>query len=383
MKGIYVMWSLHLILVPIYVFGSGKPQPSHMFLLATLIAFSVMRATNTLTVNLAVSATLRQASSSILLIFSLFAAYVCLVNAYWMVALSSYKPLMFASFQVYNLLLIYFVLALAVRDFRLFVRYTHIGFSAALMLIILAILVSGIDSATRESGLFNNPNQLAFFALSASLIFYMSEKLGVGTTIWNRAMMGLACFICALSLSRAGLAGCALILGASFLDGKQWLKNMVLMTIVTGALLAFAGASGITERMSARSEQTNAVFENQFVGRGYDRMLVNPEYLFFGAGEGDFKRFGGILASMGAEMHSSMGTLLFSYGFIGLLLYSMIWKKMLSANAGVAYKLCAMAPIAYGVTHNGLRFSAAIIAMMFMICGGLVLSQRARAEITQ
>lgn len=375
MKLILSTWALHLMLVPIYVFGSGSMQPSHMMLLLALSLFFLKPDNHR---DAAISSTPAELNRQIAArgrlictLFALFALYVCMVNSTWSMLLSSSKPLLFSSFQVYNLLLIYFIFSVASRDFYRFARYTRWGFSGAISIILLSILYSGVGSVARESGLFNNPNQLAFFCLSSCLAFYIMEKLSIGSSLWNRALIGLSCFICILTLSRAGLVGCGLIFIASLFDGARKMSRGLTIVIVGGILVIFAGSIDVLDKLEARNKQTNAVFDNQFEGRGYDRIVGNPEYILFGAGEGENRRFDGFLASIGGEMHSSVGTLLFSYGVLGLALYSSLWAIMLFSYSGMAFKICAAAPIIYSFTHNGLRFSAALIAIMLMICGGM------------
>lgn len=379
-KLIFSIWTLHLVLVPIYVFDSGSMQPSHMILLVAL-ALALMNpdeahSAKTSSTSPVLSLKINSVGRRICTLFALFALYVCIVNSAWMAVLASYKPLLFASFQIYNLALVYFIFLIASKDFYSFARHTRLGFSIANIIIIISIFYSGLDSASRESGLFNNPNQLAFFCLSSCLCFYVMEKLSIGTSLWNKGMIGLSCFICILTLSRAGLVACGLVFISSLLGGGKG-SSRALMIAAIGVMLGFfAWSTGFLDKIEARNEQTNAVFEDQYQGRGYDRIEGNPEYLLLGAGEGEYRRFSGFLASIGGEMHSSVGTLIFSYGLIGFGLYAAIWGTMFFSYPGFAYKICAAAPIIYSVTHNGLRFSAAIIAIMLMIMGGIAASHQ-------
>ena len=374
MRFVLTIWCLHLILLPIYVFGSGSIQPSHIVLITGLLTLvlsqhfqSQIGGARQSIVDTRIAITGRL----ICTIFCLFALYVCTVNSAWAAILSSAKPFLFSSFQIYNLLLVYFVFSVASKGFFSFARYTRAGFSGALILISVSILYDGYGSASRESGLFNNPNQLAFFCLSSSLCFYIVEKLGIGSSLWNRSFIGISCFICMLTLSRAGLSCCVLVFLASLFDGPSKLSKSFIILVTTTALLIFAGSIGIIESLEKRNQQTQAVFDNQIEGRGYDRILESPEYILLGAGEGENRRFEGFLASLGGEIHSSVGTLIFCYGIIGFSLYSCLWWFMFFASPGLVYKICAAAPIIFSVTHNGLRFSAGIIAVLLMTCGGI------------
>lgn len=370
-----IFWTLHLAVLPVYVWGSGSMQPSHMILLMALATSSLQRKKSAAPGGLeaSVMAILREKGRLVCFVFSLFALYVCMVNSVWSMLLNSYKPLLFASFQVYNLLLSYFIYRMVISDFRGFLKHTMLGFSAALILIVVALLVTGIGTASRESGLFNNPNQLAFFCLSTCVVFFALEKLHVGSTAWNRTAIGLACFVCMLTVSRAGLACCALVFMASIVDSARRASTWLLMLVVGGALLASIQSLDLIGEVQTRNERTQAVFDNQIEGRGYDRIIRHPEYLLLGAGEGENRRHGGDLAALGGELHSSVGTLLFSYGVVGLLIYGSLWLLMYRAGAGLSFKMCALAPIAYSVTHNGLRFTAGVIAIMLLIYVGTAL----------
>jgi len=381
MKLIYFLWTLHIVLTPIYLFGSGTLQPSHAVMLTAMLFFFILSKKNAVTdswVPAEIKTECDNRGRLVCTIFCLFALYVTIVNAFWSVTLNSLKPLFFSSFQYYNLLLIYFSFNLIRFNCLSFFRHTWAGFSGAIVLVFIAVFASGFNSASREEGLFNNPNQLAFFCVSSCLIFFISDRLSIGSPIWNRLMLVISCFLCLLTLSRAGLVACFIIFTFTMLGDVKQAGRVFLMIFFGLLLLATSYSIGFNERMQARNKQTSAVFDNQVEGRGYDRILANPEYLLLGAGEGLNKRFGGELASIGGELHSSVGTLIFCYGIIGFSLYSAIWYLMIAAGTGFAYKACAIAPILYGVTHNGLRFSAATIAIVFMIYGGFLHNKKIR-----
>jgi hypothetical protein len=85
--------------------------------------------------------------------------------------------------------------------------------------------------------------------------------------------------------------------------------------------------------------------------RGYDRILHHGEFLAFGAGEGALYRF---QSGETLEMHSSLGTLLFSYGIVGLLLFArMLW--LIARGAGAKPLLFLVPALSYSLAHNGLR----------------------------
>ena len=76
----------------------------------------------------------------------------------------------------------------------------------------------------------------------------------------------------------------------------------------------------------------------------------------FGAGEGAAWRFGGpINPRQGQrEMHSTLGTVLFSYGVIGFSFF-LVFLAMVFRRAPLAHMLYSLPIWAYGMTHQGLR----------------------------
>jgi hypothetical protein len=89
--------------------------------------------------------------------------------------------------------------------------------------------------------------------------------------------------------------------------------------------------------------------DDSLEGRGYDRIWKHPEYWIFGAGEGEYYRFG-----VGMEFHSTLGNLQVSYGILGLGLFLiMLFLIMRHDRYQNAYIILFL--MMYGLTHNGIR----------------------------
>ena len=383
MNASLVLWGLHLALLPLYVFKSGGVQPSHLIFLTAFCAMALEGRGQTVTATGQYSgqySLMRSSGHMFCLLFGMFVLYGWLVNSAWTVLLSSAKPLVFSMFQIYNLLLVYFVVSVAPGNWERFCQVTRTGFGAALTLTVLVIVLRGQADAAREEGLFNNPNQLAFFSLSASVVFFVMERLSVGSAMWNRIAIAAATFACLASLSRAGLVGCGLVLLSSMFSGRGSSSRVFMAVAIAGAMVLVIGSLQVVDRLESRNDRLRLQETSTAEGRGYDRLFHHPEYAVLGAGEGEVKRFEGLLSSAGAEMHSTFGTVLFSYGVIGLLLYGGAWLLVVSAGPGLAFKICAMTPVIYGITHNGLRFSAAMVAMLMLLLGGLAMRQPRRSS---
>jgi hypothetical protein len=159
-------------------------------------------------------------------------------------------------------------------------------------------------------------------------------------------------YLALISASKAALGGIMLIA----------LVGVVirLRTIFVVAAI-FAATYTIAEPMRDAVDQTIARYEsdtsNSFVEeRGYDRILKYPEYLLLGAGEGGYQRFRHDSALGTHEIHSSIGTLFFCYGAVGTLLFALFSLTVLR-RSGLRMWLLVAPSFAYGMTHQGLRFT--------------------------
>lgn len=94
------------------------------------------------------------------------------------------------------------------------------------------------------------------------------------------------------------------------------------------------------------------------------RILEHPEHLAFGAGEGAVDRFDPVHP---IEIHSSAGTLLFSYGVVGSALFLLFLYHVLKLAS--PYLIAHLIPVTfYTLTHQGLRESMFWILLAFLQC---------------
>ena len=125
---------------------------------------------------------------------------------------------------------------------------------------------------------------------------------------------------------------------------------MMLIISIAG-LVAMFGNLTVLDSLHERITRKQFNFAEEQSYRGYDRISNHPGYLWFGAGEGVTDRF---VSQLEGEMHSSVGTVLFSYGVPGLMLF--IWLIVVAARRnGLRGLLYILPALAYGLTHNGLR----------------------------
>jgi hypothetical protein len=107
--------------------------------------------------------------------------------------------------------------------------------------------------------------------------------------------------------------------------------------------------------------------------RGYDRITQYPQFWVLGSGEGDYKRFEETTVIGEHELHSSMATLFFCYGGVGVAMFT--WFMWLVVKRGGPRTYLIVGPaFAFGMTHQGLRAS-----LLWVLLAVVVALKRANA----
>lgn len=333
---------------PVYLFESGNPQPSD-FVAVIFVVFVV-------TGGMAVRGW-RYPVYGMPLWHLLLVFWVTLVNISWAIILSSEALLRPSFFFLYNFMVASSII-LCLRHVRKFQEWLTFAIMAGLIVSGTGALYS-LGAHIRPTGFFNNPNQLGYYSLLGLCALIVATDFRVkATPIFLLAIMGGVIGIVAAG-SLGAWGGLGLLASAFFFNlvkskgrGVMIACFLVVATglVVEGANLYSDGA--IAETIEARINRADHKFESLYQERKYNRIAYNLEYTFLGAGEGEYeKRF---YPYVSTEIHSSIGTLIFAYGGIGLLLFFAI---VLSAlwRAPLPVWIVVSAPMAYSVSHMGLR----------------------------
>lgn len=146
---------------------------------------------------------------------------------------------------------------------------------------------------------------------------------------------------------------------------RRWRLGLLCVAYVVGSLRLLAPdkvewifTEGLVAKVTKHIEGALNEKDSTPEGRGYDRIWLSPEHLFIGAGEGAFARFTNKSGDKGVEIHSTWGTILFSYGIVGLTLYTACLFLIFRPAPPAHWAYFATIAL-YGVTHQGLRFSMA------------------------
>lgn len=345
---------LACLLWPFYFFESGTPQVFVIFLL--LFCIVVIGSKRIYLWQL------QQLKNFTYLLVG-FLLYTLLVNGYHAISSDSLKPLVYSTYFLLSFgVAITFSACLLIKPEILHALY--LGIAASLALQAALLLPDYTELCTRQKLFFNNPNQLAFYSLlSLSLLIYLYSKLKK-----NAVLFGVAVFssmILTLSThSRGAVLSSVLLILLQFVFGDRLVKKL-LAIIVTILMIAFLAANGLNlsivqcksstalEKSVGRLSSLTRGVEARVKKRGYDRIIDYPEYLIFGAGEGGARNF----ARPGEkkiELHSFLGTLVFSYGVVGFC-FAAVLLYLLVRQGGAEVVLYLLPLMAYSMVHNTLR----------------------------
>lgn len=351
------VWALYVLAIPFYVVAGGYPQPGDalLFVVAPMVLFGWRGRLG------------RQASLTIRWLRWL-TVWVCIVDLVWAVLLwNAGLNVLYPLYFVYNLVL----LVTAVTLFQRYGdRFLYLTVQLLFFLVVFQVAVSfvfrGGGWGTRSNLFFHNPNQLGYFALLTACVFALTQRrLKLSLFKVSVALLGCA-YLGVLSASRSSVAGIGLLALLMVVSNPRVLIAATL--IAAGVGFIGTPADGSFDTIQQRLSEDRNPGLSFWQQRGYDRIWNNKEYLLFGAGEGNYRRFEETTAIGGAEIHSSAGTLIFSYGIIGSTMFVMFCAAMIR-GAKIRTTLVLLPPLSFTIAHQGLRFT--LLWILFALFIGL------------
>ena len=340
------LFAIYFLLKPFYFFPSGSPQVGDFLVLGLCVLLLVIGTP-------APSPATRSSS----FFAGAFVVYAVVVNVVWAALLGQSELLKAPSFLLFNFLLFFLTLMLADRYGDLFHRYT-IGAVAASLLLLVLVSVADPGATRRQVVTFENPNQLGYWSLlSISIFLLCSLRVRVHWLLRLTACCA-SFYLIALSLSKAAMISSLALFALAFVS-----KPRQLFAVAPLVLLLVLGVDGgdLVENVSHRLSGIGDQADDSMGRRGYALFARFPQYLIFGAGQGVYERF---YDWSPREFHSTMGTILFCYGAIGMSLF-LLFLLQVFATAGL-YRFAFLGPaFLYGIAHQGMRFS--LFWMLFAI----------------
>ena len=301
-----------------------------------------------------------------------FAGFTFFINVIHYMIDRDFTFLLSSVYYAYNALLFMMVVDLFRQDHERTAKVVYIAVGAALIMEIIYIqFFPGIRSS-RFTGTFHNPNQLSYFALLCACII-IALRLNKTFRIQDLVLILCAGYLQSVALSKAGIISYALIFMALFFSRALSFSFKSIQVFFGVCLLIFAAldtdtfvrtAAQFDELMNsvARIQNIGQEADDNLEGRGYDRIARYPENLILGAGEGAYYKY--TLSGKNKEMHSGLGTLIFSYGVTGMFLLGLVFYMIFNRSPAVMWALL-FALMLYGLTHQNLRFS---MLWLFLAC---------------
>ena len=343
------IWLLYFVLSPFYVFQSGLPQPADIIIFGGILVF------------LAIGRMYYSRHVASVYVFGLiFVGLTASINLIHFHFIADIKFIMHSLFYAFNFGIFLYVVNLFAREPVRMNRYTYIALSAVILIQFIAVQFFPDTDDFRASGTFNKSNQLAYWCvLSASLLLILKRNKQINFI--DIALFSILTYMQMLSLSKAGIV-VFFVLFIIFLAAPQMPKTYRVFLVFIISLLIISNLSNSkrvfealnrVETIEAVSQRLNTIgkqSDDTPEARGYLRLVKHPEYLFVGAGEGAYWRFGR------QELHSGIATLVFSYSIFGFSVFLLFLGNIFFKLPW--YYTAMLVPIfLYGLTHQNIRFS--------------------------
>jgi hypothetical protein len=362
-KAILGMWSLYPLLVPFYLMGKtpipgrekvegGVPQLADYYLVALMaLVFA------------AAPFRLRRAVVPVVLVFACFVGYTVFINLAWGTILEDLSLLKNSLFYGYDLLLFVTCLTLYSAFGEEFLKVTVYAVGASVVLqAVLSPLAPG-QANSRQALFFNNENQLGYFCILAATMFVLGARQFRIRLCYQLPVYASVVYLTLLSQSRSALLALGVLAVLELLD------RPLRLLLVIGGVLGIWFVITLTPPILGKSEERLVVQGgyDTAAARGYDRIANYAEYTLFGAGEGAYHRFRSDLYD--SELHSSYGTLLFCYGIVGTVLFTL--GLIFTCKSTPRYALYLIPAFVHGFVHQGLRFAFFWAMLGFLCCSAL------------
>lgn len=340
-----ILLYLYFITAPLYFISSGLPQMSEL-IMSLIFLLNILNIINIIFSKYSVS-------------YSPFFIYVIVINLFFFYYTQDSTFILSSLFYVFNWIVVCLIIYLIITNEKKYLKtILYACMTSGVVQILLSLIVP--SDSTRNTILFNNPNQLAEYAVMiVVLVLYCNTRLK-GKTRINYTIMGIGLYLGYLSASKAGMIS-LLVISILFLilNSRSFFEKalsiLISISLLVITYLVFSdsrlmyGINSQIDLIMTRFNHNKNHDEGIFLDRGYDRIIDFPEYIIFGSGEGYLERF-----DTNIELHSLFGTLLFSYGIFGLIFFMFILIFIVVKLPFKSYYLL-IGPLLYTVTHQGLR----------------------------
>ncbi len=350
--------------LPLYLFPSGVPQPSHFILLLSLFFL------------------LFQSRFVIKFEFVLLAfwAFVFAREVVEFLLTGNAKSLLSPLFLSFNVLLFTGINSFYSneKNIKLIIKTNKTIAGATIFAILVTIVgIFLLDSGEtglleeRKVGTFNNPNQLGYFSVCIASIVILLAKNRVLEIKYSLILIALAFVMSIFSQSKAATITIFIVM-----TGFGWLYSKTLNRKILFGFFTLLAIISVASYLISNSQVSDTVMvkrivnlfnenDSNFEGRGYGLVKeIDGLNFLYGAGsevEND---------SWTREIHSTFFSIFVYYGAIGISLFLIFYIKIfyaLYSKFGLVDSIIIYSPpFLYGISHNGFRFT--IFWIFLVLC---------------
>lgn len=342
-----------------YFFKSGIPQPAHYVIALSFISFLVSSRHITFPNN----------GIWPLKFLLAFVIYQACVNVAYFAISQDTGFVMQMLYILYGFIVFLFIFNLYISETGVLRKITFFSLFGLSVLFFLPFVGLGeYRFFPRYNAFFNDPNQMAFWALCVSAMcicyFCSAQKILLAAIVFV-----ITSYIVLLSASRSGLLGLLILFIGFFVSYIRLFKRTIL-PMVFGFCLAFyviynfvSFDSDAISFLTSRIDIVDA--DEQAKIRGYTRIIEYPEYIVFGAGHGMDTRFDG----ENTEIHSTWAGVLFYYGLFGFIFFVGSLLSILQPLC-LHEKFLFISPLFYSLSTFGLRTPIFWVFLAYFVCSG-------------
>lgn len=325
MKLIQILFCVYIFMKQFYIFSSGGLQPADLiFIVSFILYFMQAIREGKLIIN------------NMDKLFLLFLYLLIMINLVYSLANQSIDFLTPCMFYTYNFIVIILFRQLIKEEIFLEKLLKTLKLALAMQMIIYVLGLGRWYGGIRYMGTFNDPNQMAFYVLISFLIIVVLNDLLKNKSILLYLIMSI--FLIIETSSTGMMLGLVSFIVLYFIVTtkeiinvpkfkiKSLIKFIIILSIV-GIVVIYnyddinlkfqelTIVKRIEQKISEISPEDTTENQKTVKGdRGLDKLLLYPQYMLIGAGEGNYSRFD--KSYNVNEIHSTLPSILFYYGLI-------------------------------------------------------------------
>lgn len=347
MKIVEFMLYLYLLLRPYYIFKSGSIQISDYFVVIAFIFYLLANSKNKLKINKST----KENKHMLLFVLMTF-----VINSIYYIYYIKFKFILSSLYLLFDLLCV-LMFSSCISNNSFIVTINKIFKVNLIIQVLLYFMNFGkFYDNTRYMATFNDPNQFAYYILLSFGYIYITDNI-MNNNKHQLLFFILSFYLIYLSASTGMMLALVVFILLKILNNIKNIssfiksnRNKIIITLlfilplllcctiiinnssIMSKINIFENSSIMTRianKLNRTSFNNDDKTMNIWQERGYDKLLLYPQYLLYGSGEGEYTRFN--KSAHTNEIHATLPSILFYYGTIPFLLI-LIWfyKKLKS-----------------------------------------------------